>query len=130
MVILRGVFAVLIGTVVLWVAGALYEFYKPAFIPSPVEYERIYPWFTGVSALVGAAIAVVLFGIWQPREAAERPAKPSPKLQAKTATKAKQTAGAKNSGVKTSTDVPGMPTFDLEELKRSADTPPTEKKKQ
>ena len=130
MVILRGVFAVLIGTVALWVAGALYEFYKPWFIPSPVEFERIYPWFTGVSALVGATIAVVLFGLWQPRTATERPAKPGPKLQAKATTKAKQPTGAKGSGVKTSADVPGMPTFDLEELKKSADTAPTEKKKQ
>lgn len=130
MVILRGAFAVLIGTVVLWVAGALYEFYKPAFIPSPVEFERIYPWFTGVSALVGATIAVVLFGFWQPRNVVERSAKPSPMLQTKAKTKAKQPARVKNSGVKTSADVPGMPTFDLEELKKSADAPPTEKKKQ
>ena len=127
MVVMRGVFAVLIGALVMWVAGALYEFYKPAFIPSPVEYERIYPWFTGISALVGAVIAVVLFAIWQPRTAAATGVVPrrEPKLTKKTPVK--QPAAKPGKGIKTSTEVPGMPTFDLDELKKSTGKPPAEK---
>ncbi|MBN2081167.1 hypothetical protein JW859_03055 [bacterium] len=109
MAVVRGIFAVLIGSVVALVLGATYDYFKINFsfgLPDPNQWQMLWPWFFAVPGAVSAIIAVVLNNIWS-RKATAKPAAAKPVHQAKTAPKAKTT----------SSDVPGMPTFDLEELK-------------
>jgi len=109
MAVVRGILAVLIGTAVALILGAAYEYIKWINTVDPNQWKGLWPWFFAVPGAASAIIAVVLNNIWNrkgtTKSAAAKPTKPA--LRTKTTPKA----------TTTSKDVPGMPTFDLEELK-------------
>jgi hypothetical protein len=117
MAIIRGFFGVLLGAIVALILGALYDYLKLPSILNPEEWTYGYPWFAGISGLIGGLIAVLLFGSWQARALSAHPPSRTPR-EARPQAKAKQAASAKDKEaglqVKTSSEVPGMPTFDLQ----------------
>ena len=121
MAVIRGLLAILVGAIVTLVLGALYEYLKPPFIPNPEEWKFVYPWFTGVSGLVGALVAVLMYGSWQASATAGR-TQPRPAREPRVKAKPKKRAAGEGTdvAVKTSGEVPGMPTFDLESGKGGA----------
>lgn len=112
MAAVRGFFAILVGVVIAGVIGAAYDYIRPDIIPNPMEYKFAWPWFFAVPGAISALIAVLLYGLWQSsaESGAERPRKPvKPKVVKPKDNKA--------SAITTSSDVPGMPTFDVDKLK-------------
>lgn len=112
MAAVRGFLAIIAGVLVAGIIGAAYDYIRPDFIPNPMEYKFAWPWFFAVPGAIAALIAVMLYSLWQGSTTAgkERPAKPA-KVKA---------AGSKSpstSGFSTSSEVPGMPTFDVNKLK-------------
>lgn len=112
MAAIRGFFAVLAGAIVAGIIGAAYDYVRPEILPNPMEYKFAWPWFFAVPGAIAALIAVLLFGLWQggAESGTERPRKPVKPKVVKPITD-------KGSGITTSSEVPGMPTFDVNKLK-------------
>ena len=112
MAAMRGFLAILAGVLVAAIMGAAYDYIRPDIIPNPMEYKFAWPWFFAVPGAIAALIAVLLYGLWQSSAATgtERPRKP---VKAKAA----KLKSDKASGITTSSEIPGMPTFDVDKLK-------------
>jgi hypothetical protein len=110
MAAVRGFFAILIGVLVAWIIGAAYDYIRPPFIPNPMDYKFAWPLFFAFAGGVSSIIAVVLFGLWSSGATGKPGTTPAQRPAGKSKT-------AKSSAISTSSDVPGMPTFDVDKLK-------------
>lgn len=126
MTFVRGLLAVLAGILVTGIIGAAYDYLRPGVILDPVNTKFLYPWITGLSGGFGAAVAVLIYGASTPRSASERPApRPRPVREPKRAAKAEPKPAAKPQP-DTSSEVPGMPTFDFDKAKTETGDKPKE----
>jgi hypothetical protein len=114
MAVVRGIFAVLIGVIAAAVIGGAYDYLKLSFIPNPDEWSFIWPYVFAASGAIASVIAVVLYARWSRPPDTER--KKASRVSLGQPIKAKP-AGKDKSGIGTSSEVPGMPTFDVDKLK-------------
>ena len=120
---LRALWAVLLGTVVAAIIGALFDYLRPTILPAK-EYQYLYPWVTAVAGLFGSIMAIWVFSTGGVREpATSKPIAPRRKPKAVKQGKPEVKNAADQQGIKTSEEVPGMPTFDLDELKAGEQKP-------
>jgi hypothetical protein len=115
--VIRGILAVLIGVFVAAAIGAAYDYLKLSFIPNPAEWTFIWPYVFAGAGAIAAVIAVVLYVRWSrvPQPGASGPRRePLTKQRAKAAPPAKDKVT-----LSTSSDVPGMPTFEVDRSKQA-----------
>jgi len=110
MAAVRGFFAILIGVAVAGVIGGAYDYLKLSFIPNPTEWVFIWPYVFMSAGAISSITAIALYLRWS------RPADSGAGKKAQQRPLAK-TKASKGSAFSTSSDVPGMPTFDVDKIK-------------
>lgn len=116
MAVFRGILAILIGVIVATVVGIAIDYFKPLFAVNPMEWLYAYPWIFAIAGAISAVISVVLYMLWS-REPSGAPARP--RREPLTKQRAKATPPAKDKvTLGTSSDVPGMPTFEVDRSKQ------------
>ncbi len=124
MAVIRGIFAVLIGVIAATVVGMGIDYFKPLFAVNPMEWLYAYPWIFAAAGAIAAIIAVVLYGIWS-----RPPAKAGARREPLTKQRAKAAPPAKDKvTMSTSSEVPGMPTFEVDRSKQAKPGQQTEDK--
>ncbi|MCH7472146.1 hypothetical protein IIA79_04250 [bacterium] len=111
MALARAIWAVVAGTFVAAIIGAMFDYFRDAIFPGNQDYKYLYPWVTAVAGLCAALMTLLVAG--------------SGGLQAAKKTRASAERGKGGAKTKTSSEVPGMPTYDF---KKGAGEPKGEEK--